>query len=162
MKQEVIDILDECDAELRQIKIFLGAMGLGSAMTPYISRYAVIKACGSIEVAFKNNVNDICSPRTKKEVKYYLRKEVIGSSMNPSYDNIIKLISKFSEDWPREFKREVNNDPDASRLKTSLKSLVDGRNEFAHGGSPSITIDDTIRYFADSRKILEILDGVMG
>jgi hypothetical protein len=38
---------------------------------------------------------------------------------------------------------------------------VDARNDFAHGGSPSVTIADIISYFSDFQEVLVILDSII-
>ena len=44
---------------------------------------------------------------------------------------------------------------------TSLQSLVDARNDFAHGGHPSTSISDLITYFTDSKEVIEVLDQIV-
>lgn len=161
MNQELVDMLNDCDRELAAISGLIVGLGPLSQVNPYLSKYAVIKACGCIELVFKNHVNSVCARRTRRELKNYLRIQIVESSMNPSYDNIIKLLKKFSPAWDTNFRANLNAHPDSSRLKGSLKSLVDLRNEFAHGGSPAVTIGDAIQYFRDAREILNIIDRVV-
>jgi hypothetical protein len=44
----------------------------------------------------------------------------------------------------------------------ALTSLVDARNDFAHGGSPTITFGDVQLYFGHARIIVEQIDGIVG
>lgn len=78
--------------------------------------------------------------------------------MNPSYSNICKLLKDFDEDWLTEFKTSINNSSDKTTWMTSLQSLVDARNDFAHGGNPSASIGDVIIYYQHSRAVIEALD----
>lgn len=41
---------------------------------------------------------------------------------------------------------------------TALQSLVDARNDFAHGGNPSASIGDVIIYYQHSRTVIEKMD----
>ena len=70
-------------------------------------------------------------------------------------------IDDSAAEWKNAFKTSVNINSDSSALHTSLQSLVDARNDFAHGGNPTVTITDIINYFADSRKVIEILDSII-
>ena len=94
-------------------------------------------------------------------MKNYLTKLVRNSSSNPSFDNMCSLLKSFDSQWHQNFKYEVNSDPASASLKTSLQSLVDARNEFAHGGSPRISISDVIAYFRAARQVIEKLDMVV-
>ncbi len=65
------------------------------------------------------------------------------------------------EDWKREFKRKLDGEPNKQALKDSLQSLVDARNDFAHGGNPSSGISDVVTYYENSRRIIELMDKVI-
>ena len=63
--------------------------------------------------------------------------------------------------WVKRFKSAISAHPDAVKIKTSLASLVDARNDFAHGGSPTVTLSDVIDYFNYSKHIILILDCII-
>ena len=90
-----------------------------------------------------------------------MRKRVREGSANPSFSNICKFLVDFDEQWKAEFKTQIAMDPNGPALLTSLQSLVDARNDFAHGGSPTASIADILRYFEDARRVVEILDIVI-
>lgn len=158
----VRDLLDECAREITAIDGLVADLGIGSNVVPYLSKYGLIKACGAIEQAFKSIVADKCSYGAKQQIKNYLNGTVRNSSSNPSFDNICKLLKCFDATWKDNFKTAVNNHQRSANLKTSLQSLVDARNEFAHGGNPRVSISDVVQYFADARELIECLDGVVG
>lgn len=155
---EVQRLLDNCSTELSQLKILIDGLGVASNIAPYLTKYSLIRACGTIEQAFKSIICDFCSRRSKKQVKRFIEQRVRDSSMNPSYSNICKLLKDFDEDWLTEFKTSINNSPDKTTWMTSLQSLVDARNDFAHGGNPSASIGDVIIYYQHSRAVIEALD----
>lgn len=155
---EVQRLLDDCSDELAQVNGLISGLGIASNVVPYLTKYAIIRACGSIEQAFKAILCDHCSKRSKKQIKRFLGRRVRESSVNPSYENICRLLKDFDEDWHSNFKSDINASPDKTVLMTSLTSLVDARNDFAHGGSPSSSINDVITYFHHSRAIIEALD----
>lgn len=155
-------LLDDCSTELAAIEVLINGLGLGSTIVPYLSKYGLIKACGTIEQAFKSVVADRCAYRARAQIKNYLTDKVRNSSSNPSFDNICKLLKSFDAGWKTAFKDAVNNHGRASSLKTSLQSLVDARNEFAHGGSPRVSIGDVRQYFQDAREVIVELDRVVG
>jgi hypothetical protein len=122
----------------------------------------LIRACGAVELAFKAVVADFCSRRSKQQVKRYLSTMVRGSSRNPSYTNICKLLKEFDPGWNLQFKAALASRPDFAQLTAALTSLVDARNDFAHGGSPTITLGDVQLYFGCARTVVEQVDVVVG
>jgi hypothetical protein len=154
--------LSGCKNELDQIDALIASLGLTSSISPYLSKYAIIRSCGSIETAFKTLIADRVSRRGNSQVKRFLRRRIRDGSANPSFDNICKFLLDFDEQWKRDFKAIIDSHPSKSALLTSLQSLVDARNDFAHGGNPTVSITDILRYFGDARLILEKLDSVIG
>lgn len=158
---EVEDALNECQQDLQRVKVIIDSLGIGSNIVPYLNSYAVIKACGTMEVAFKTIVTDYCSRRSKKQVKEFLTNKVRDNSMNPSYSNILRTLSEFDEDWKDSFKDGINSHVQKDALLTSMQSLVDARNSFAHGGNHNLTINDTIAYYLNFRIAIEMLDTIV-
>lgn len=157
---DVEKMLDDCEADLKAVKLIIDSLGYSSNIVPYLNRYAIIKAGGTVEVAFKSIIADHCSRRANKQVKFYLSRKIRNSSTNPSFVNICNLLGDLDKDWKKDFKNKLNA-PSYSSLKTSIQSLIDARNDFAHGGSPSVTISDVISYFSDFREVLNILCSVI-
>ena len=153
--------LDACRDEIDRIDDLINTLGKTSSAVPFLSRYAVIRACGSIEQAFKGSIADFCVKRGKKQIKRFINKKVRESSTNPSFDKICGMLNDFDESWNKTFKASLKGTLGHEKLKSSLQSLVDARNEFAHGGSPSVTIGDVKVYFSDARVIIEALDAVV-
>lgn len=158
---EVLSALDSCQLELAQVKLLVDGLGIGSNIVPYLTKYALIKACGTVETSFKSVIADHCSWRCKKQIKRFLDRRIKDGSSNPSFNNICKFLVDFDEEWNDGFKDRIKAHAEGEILKTSLQSLVDARNEFAHGGNPTITIADVLKYYDDSRKVIELLDGLL-
>ena len=142
--------------------MIIDGLGVTNRIVPYLTKYSVIRACGSIEVSFKAVIADFCTHDSKEQVKYFLDKRVRNSSANPSYERICNALADFDVSWNKAFKASVRGDPNRAQLLDSLQSLVDARNEFAHGGNPSASIGDVLTYFAHARQIVEKLDTVIG
>jgi RiboL-PSP-HEPN len=157
----VQQILDACANELNQIKAIIDNLGQTSNPVPFLTKYSIIRACGAIEVSYKNIVADYCSWRSKPQVKNYIDSKVRESSRNPSYSNICQLLEEFDSTWNSTFKTNAKALPDITDIQTSLDSLVDARNEFSHGGNPTITIGDIIAHFTNSRKLVELIDAML-
>ena len=155
-------LLTQCRSELDHVEASIVTLGVMSPVAPYLTKYAVVRACGAVEVSFKALVADFCSKRSKKQVKRYIGLKIVRSSTNPSHDKIVEMLSQFDDNWQKTFKANIGSDPNKAQLLSSLQSLVDARNEFAHGGSPTLSINDVIKHFEHARKVLEHVDTVIG
>lgn len=154
-------LLTQCRSELVHVESSIATLGVVSSVAPYLTKYAVIRACGAVEVSFKALIADFCNKGSKKQVKRYIALKITRSSANPSHSKIIEMLDHFDEDWKNTFKANIGADPDKTHLLDSLQSLVDARNEFAHGGNPTLSISDVIRHFDNARRVLEYVDHVV-
>lgn len=154
-------MLDDCTFELSQLEALVVDVGPTSSIVPYLTKYAIVRSCGTIEQSFKTIVADHCCKKSTAQVKEFLRVRVRESSSNPSWDNICTLLKQFDLTWSTGFKGKVAADVDSAQLKESLKSLVGARNDFAHGGNPSTTIGDVKDYFSHASRIIMYLDTVV-
>jgi hypothetical protein len=157
----VANALMRCRNELLELRDFIHNLSLGDKIILYLARYAVIRACGTIEFSYKNIIADFCESRSIIQIRNFLSKNIRSSPSNPSYSNICSMLKQFDDSWLSQFKQSINNDANKERLQTSLQSLVDARNEFAHGGNPHVSIDDIIDYFDDSQQILSYIDQIV-
>lgn len=153
--------IQDCRDDLKNVDNIIQALGPFSNIVPYLSKYSIIMACGTIENSYKTIVADFGDHLQTSQVKNFIAAKIRNSSSNPSLDNICRTLKEFDGAWKASFKTKLDGSPDASRLKSSLQSLVDARNDFAHGGSPTISFGDICNYFNDAVKIVEILDAVV-
>lgn len=158
----VRDWLDECNADLLTVLNLVALLGYGNYVVPYLNKYALIRACGAIETAYKSLVADHCSKSSKKEVQNFIDSQVRDRSRNPSYDAVIQMLKAFSGTWSDQYKARISALPTSAAIISSHKSLVEARNDFAHGGNPSTTVQDVIDYFLHCRVAVEILDDIIG
>lgn len=158
---EVKRNIDACQADLDQVSDLVKKLGPTSNVTPYLTQYAIIRSCGTIEQAFKSIIADCLSHESKNQIKNFLNKRIREGSANPSLQNMYKFIGDFDDDWKKNFKNKITTAPDTDSLTTSLQSLVDARNDFSHGGNPSASLADILKYFSDSKRIIEFMDSVI-
>ena len=153
--------LANCAQELAHIQGLVAAQSITSQLVPYLTKYAVVRACGAIEIAFKGVIADFCSYRGKAQVKHFINRRVRDGSANPSMHMIHKFLGDFDPNWTPAFKALLQQEANRQQLQTSLQSLVDARNDFAHGGNPTVTIHDVVIYYQHSVRIIELLDTVV-
>jgi hypothetical protein len=148
--------LRDCQIELGSIQQWITSNKLHSNVR-YLTSYAVIKACGTIEYVFKQVVYDYLSAGANNEAKNFLNKNIVEASYNPSPGQMYKLLEKINGIWKANFEAEISG----TNQKGELKSLVDLRNSFAHGAVITASINDVITYYKAGVWILEKLDAVM-
>jgi len=152
--------VDKCHEELRRIFHLIEGHGGASPIVPFLTNYAIVRTCGTIEFCFKTIVSDVQSGHST-QISNYIDNTIRNSSMNPSRENICKVLKQFDLGWNESFKTKLNGHVDAARLKSSIDSLNSNRNTFAHGDNPTSTFDDIRNYFNDTVEILKILDEVV-
>lgn len=152
------NLINECQSDFVRIEHIIYVLTQTNPAVPYLTKYLVIKACGTLEQCFKTIISDFTCLNQNNQIINYIDKTFRESSINPSLDNIYKSLKKFDENWHQNFKNSLNNDGASLRIKSSIKSLNDARNEFAHGGNPNLTFNDVKSYFEDAIKVIEFID----
>ncbi len=148
--------ISDCETEIQQIKNWINHNPLDSNVR-FLTAYAVMKACGTIEIVLKSEIYEYLATRTKNETKTYLNNAIVEASFNPSTGKIQSLIEQFSSVMAQQFKNSING----SNEKVDLNALVHLRNDIAHGRTISISITTVERYFLSGKKILEYVDSML-
>lgn len=158
MRDEYRQKLDDAMQELKCIREWINKdKNKFDIKTKYLVSYAVIKASGSIEVVFKKMVFDFLALNARSETSQYLEKMILDSSCNPNTGNMSNMLQNISAEKRNIFDQRVK----VSEKKDKLNSLVQLRNDFAHGDNINISIDTVITYFNAGNSILNILDEVI-
>ena len=155
MNGEVQSILDECDVELNTISIWIEKNKFDTFVR-FLVRYAVIKACGSIERAFKLMLYTKLANNCSEETKIFLQKQILDSPVNPSTGKIQKFFEKINSNWNRIFFESVKETD-----KGNLNSLVNLRNDFAHGAAINSPISSVFEYYNSGKVILGFIDEIL-
>ena len=156
MNQDDKRALDECGLEIEQIYKWINSNQLDSNVR-YLVAYAVVKTSGTIEIVFKRMIYDFLSESAKREAQDFLVSTVIDSSCNPNTGNMNNIIQKFDGHRADRFSQLVKGTDD----KVELNSLVQLRNDVAHGRTISSSINTIKKYYESGRRVLETLDSVL-
>ena len=159
--QEAQNSIEICNEELLRIDSMIGnLLGHTSPIVPYLTKYAIVRACGTIEYCFKTIIADLHAGNSP-QVMNYIDNTIRSSSMNPSISNICSTLKKFDDAWNDSFKAKLNGNEHSQRIKDSIDSLNSARNSFAHGGTPSSSFENVRAYFEDTVLIINMLDEVV-
>ncbi len=158
MNRKYVEILDDTRCEIYEIRKWINSdKNKFDSKTRYLISYSVIKASGTIEVVFKHLIFDFLSMGTQEDTKNYLEKMIVESSCNPNVGNMSNMLQSISNERRDIFDAKVKE----SGYKPQINSLVQLRNDFAHGDSINVSIDTVITYFEASVEVLKILENVL-
>lgn len=149
-------LIDDCKNDFNKIEDFIKKDPLNS-LCPYLISYSIIRACGCIEVCVKNILFDYLSKGAKAETVKYLENQILESSWNPSFGSIQKLLDAINPNWSSSFQSSLHG----AKEKGDLTSLINLRNDFAHGQKVTATIGNIIEYFEGSCKVVENLNSII-
>jgi hypothetical protein len=152
--------IDICVEELQRIYHLIQGHGHMSPIVPFLTKYSIVRACGTIEFCFKTIISDSHSGHST-QITNFIDNTIRNSSMNPSRQNISSILKKFDADWNTNFNNKLNAHANKERLKSSIDSLNKARNSFAHGDTPSATFENINVYFNDTVMIMKMLDEVV-
>ncbi|MBC8643974.1 HEPN domain-containing protein [Flavobacterium lindanitolerans] len=159
MNNQTAQILaNECDDDLARIEKIIDVLTNTNPAVPFLTKYSIIKACGTLEQCFKIIISDFCTHNQNSQTKKFIDITFRESSINPNIDNIHKSLSRFDSTWNNTFKNLLRADPNIHRIKSSISSLNNARNQFAHGGNPGVTFNDVKDYFDDAKIIIDYID----
>lgn len=156
MNDEHIRTLSDCDDELHKIKKWIDKNPLDTNVR-FLVAYAVVKASGTVELVFKSNLHIFLAEDCKGETRTFLEKNIIDLSCNPSTGNMEHLLEQIDTARKELFSLRIKN----TQEKMDLNSLVELRNDIAHGRSISVSINTVQRYFESGKAILNKLDAVL-
>ncbi len=158
--EEIEQRIRRCKGELKVVSKHINAKPL-DVLNRHLTLYALIEAHGTIELSIKTLFFDNLTSVGTVQLKNYLNESIKNHPFDIRYDNICKFLKKhIDDDWKLKFKKKVDVKKDSEKIKSSLKTLHDTRNEFAHGGNPAVTFKEIEQCFNDSVKLIRVLDAI--
>ena len=152
----LLNILEDCTNEIDYIEAKIEEDKFNS-IVPYLTKYALIRACGSIEIVYKEMIVQVLSDGAGDLTKKFIENCIRDSSSNPSTGQIERLLQSLNEDWKITFHDKLRG----TEEKGALNSLVINRNAFAHGRTMTASIQEVKNYFTKSKVVLTWLDEIL-
>lgn len=153
--------IDDCSDILSDINDRLHVLSPFDKLIPYLTQYALIKACGTVEFVYRSIVADYFDQFGICQIDKYLDKNVRQGSMSPKYEKMNELLKAFDDTWSDSFRNAVNILPDKNRIISSADSLVRNRHLLAHGRVPTATFNEIMNYYNDVIILIQILDSIV-
>jgi hypothetical protein len=155
---DAASLIDTCDIELLDVKQKINSLNVLDDTRKYLTKYALMKCCGTIEQAFKIVLYEEISNGAHPRLSQYLEGLIRKSSMNPSLDNMKKSLKWFDDRWKCCFTESITEHPDSSQLKSSMDSLNGLRNTFAHGNEIQASISMVEDYYSSAKIVLDLFE----
>lgn len=154
--EEYMQQINDCDDEITNILSWTNK-NVTDSLVKYLSAYCVVRASGEIEVVFKRLIFDYLSNAASMDTKNYLSKKLIDSSDNPSTGKIKSILQDINGTKASDFETELGK----SHYKEQLNSLVQLRNDVAHGRSITTGLSTIYKYWKSGTEILKILSDIL-
>lgn len=148
-----------CKEDLQRIQQLICGIGSMNPVSGYLTKFALIRACGTLEVCYKTLIADFYEA-ISPELQRYITIHVRDASLNAKYENINKVLKEFSEEKSKDYKYNINARADKEHILAAMTTLNSARNEIAHGGNMSLSIADICNHFEKSVCVLEELDNL--
>lgn len=150
-------IISDTEEQLEVIKKWISKNSF-HVNVKFLVSYAIIKSSGTIETIYKQIVFNHLVKNANDEAIKFLDRNILESSSNPSTGQIEKMLESVNGKWAEEFKQRVKD----GNIKSDLNSLVQLRNDFAHGKDVIASIETVMTYFRSAKQIMKILDEIVG
>lgn len=121
----------------------------------HYARYLCVLCSGFIEVAIRTIFVDYAR-RTAVTTSDYVSRQLRGFR-NPKSEEITQIIIAFDKTWSETFIREVDGAP-----SDSINSIVDNRNQIAHGENVGISYHTIKEYHDNAMKVIRLIDDKFG
>ena len=146
------ELLDSIDVSIKNITNFSNISDLEKA---YLAKYLVVFISGVYEEAIETIMNEKVGELKSKRINKYIASTIHYNFQNPDINKIVKLLNAFDDEWGRRIKQM----PDVN--KAALGNIVTRKNDIAHGNSFDVTLRAVIKWYEDSRKIIEKIDEIV-
>lgn len=155
--QNAKNALNDCRLELENIGLLILSSGSLSSTSRYLTKYALIRICGTLEKCYKTIIADYYD-RFSPQMQRFIRKNVREANLNATYDNIAKALDAFDDGKCQHFKTSFKTDGEYGRSTSAMTDLNKARNKVAHGDNTTMSFIDIKFKFFHSIKILQYLD----
>jgi hypothetical protein len=121
----------------------------------YLAKFLVVYICGIYEECIKSIINERISKLKSTQLNKYIEENLKYSFSNPNFKKLTRLLGMFDDSW----KNRLNNFTQTTQQ--SFNNISTNKNAIAHGSLCSITLREVIKYYNDSKQIIEEVDKII-
>lgn len=140
------------DNLFRQIASLSGDTFLQASLV----KFACVLVCGFIEVSLREILQEYTRKRASAEVGKYVSRQ-LEWFQNPKMELILQLVGAFSLDWRMNLEGETQG-----KLKLQVDSLVNDRNQIAHGRDVRLSYAELNEYYRSALEVIKLVERQCG
>jgi hypothetical protein len=127
-------------------------ISLDPELQSQIARFMCVLSSGLIEQALIQILSAYARKRSSQNVARYVAANV-ARLRNAKFEDVLVILSHFSSDWREHF--EISTPID---VKDAIDSIVNNRNQIAHGGQVGISLATFMGYYKRVKSFIADLD----
>jgi hypothetical protein len=122
----------------------------------YLAGFLLVFICGTYEETIETILKERVAKLNDKCMIKYVSEHISNHFRNPSMNKVKNTLERFDKKWSEEIEKID------SKNKMALDNIVNNKNGLAHGKSTTnLSIDNVIKYYEDSRSIIEKIDDLV-
>ena len=115
------------------------------------ARYLCVLVSGFIESSINEISLAYCTRRSNQQIQNYMDRRLrVG---NPNAEQILQFVGSFDAEWRKELEEYIRGE-----RKDALDSIVNIRNDIAHGKSTGITYIGIKEYYDSAQEVIEFIN----
>ncbi len=140
---------------LRQLIDRTGVAAQDIELQGHWGRYLCVVAAGFLESGLQVIYADFAERSASEDVARFVSERLARVS-NPNAQRFLDVAGSFSPRWREELEEYLNSD--AASRKEALDSVMNNRNQIAHGGTVGITVHRVRDYLDRCVEVLEFIE----
>lgn len=148
----------DLNRQLNQLKDLIDRTGIATddiELQGHWGRYLCVVVAAFVENGLQTIYSEFASQSSSWQVARYVQNR-LGRVTNPNSRLFLEVAGSFNDDWREELEVHLL-EVDSSR-KDALDSIMNNRNQIAHGRSTGITVHRVRAYFERCVEILEFIE----
>jgi transposase-like protein len=115
----------------------------------------VVFICGCYEGIVESIICEYVERHRDLKISKYVSESLDLIFRNPDIEKMITLLNRFDESWGKQIKSMANANTKA------IDSIIAHKNELAHTGNSTITMNDIKELFNRSKPIIQKIDEIV-
>lgn len=117
------------------------------------ARYLCVMVAGLVENGLKEIISEYLNSKTHKPIANYAT-SYLTKFQNPKSEKILELVGLFKSEWRKELEIFLSNEG----RKDAIDSIMNNRNQIAHGKDVGITVVNVKNYLSKIISVLEFIE----
>ena len=146
------------DSELSRLRDLISRTSLATddiELQGHWGRYLCVRAAGFVENGLQTIYSEYAVNSSSRPVARYVNRR-LETVFNPNAQRFIDVAGSFNVTWREQLEEYLHRD-DGSR-KEALDSIMNNRNQIAHGKSVGITVHRVREYIERCVEVLEFVE----